>query len=1122
MSESSEAVQGLKSPEPRVVAGELLVKLRQPLASSRFEAAGYTLRPVKELAPHLWLMRLEGGLELHDTATLAADTLQAVTALAEDPRVAEISENSRIPYARVPSDPLYPSQIWNYDTSLHLPQAWDITTGQSSVRIAILDSGRTEHPDLLWGPGKDFVDGNDDPTAEGTYHHGIHVAGVVGAQPNNGRGGVGVCWGCTIIPLRTGDTQGNVRSAVVEALRWAGGQITPDQNGPRRADIVNLSMSEKTSCNLGANFAIRDAIDFAVAQGVTVVVAAGNFGSMYDAQFPANCNNSLAVGASAPGGARASYSTQGYRIDITAPGGGLEGTSHWGEDIGVSCPRYDAGSTDPWLGTQGVVSTWTAATATPGPWDHCYRYLSGTSLAAPHVAGVLGLMLSVNPGLTPAQLKEKLKSTARPMTWTECPGGGCGTGLVDAYAAVRAARGFDLSPTSLAFGDVRVGTASDQTVAVTNIGTAPLTLSIVSVTGAAFSWVNAPTGPIAPGTSANLTLRCVPSSAVFSSGTLALSGNGIPASVGLSCRGVAPVLSVSPAGLVFGDVPVNTAVGRVATLTNTGTAPLTVSNFSLGGGPFYPNTPLTVPGVIPPGGSVNFQVTCQPPWISTYTGTLSFVSDGGNASVSLSCRGYAAEIRAQEFVGFGDVRVGEAADRPLTITNQGTAPLILTGTSLNNAAFSVVGALPGPIAPGASANLTVRCLPPAAVSYSTTLFIFSNGGSAPAGLACRGFAPVLSVPTSLAFGDVRVGGSVDLPLTVTNSGTAPLTVSLATVNNAAFSVVGALPGPLAAGASANLTVRCLPTTAVSTTGALTLTSDGGSAVVGLSCRGLAPILSVSTTRLDFGTLLVGTTSNRTFTVSNTGTAPLLVSSHSLSGADFQLITTLPFTVAPGANKSVTVACGPPTVGSRIGTLTLQHDAGAPVSIALACNATAGQLQVVEPVGTMRLYSSQTGRAMLRNVGTGSLRITQFSILGGPNSASSLRMIGLTLPVTLPPGSLISWSIKCVPTSTQSISATLYATHDGLPTGSLFTITCTPGIVVIDDPVPPIETSATEGPSTRCGGERRRRQGGPVTGGRRCASTWPATGWWRRWAPYRSRSIAGSARCFPCSLYRRAG
>lgn len=1191
-----------------LVPHEAVVRLaRRATRGRKLELGGTQVVPLLAIDDDTWLVRIEAAPEARAGATPAQATLDAINALGHDPSVLAAAPNVLIPFSAEPADPVFGAQRWSYD-QIQLPDAWNHVTGSPNVRIALIDSGSTTHPDIVWASAFDPSDNDFNPINPNNYHHGTLVAGIIGATPNNGIGGAGICWGCRVLPVRSNGTSNGVDVGRAAAgLNWIAGYDTHAEEftGPPAADIVNLSFNSSLyRCNHGtATFeSFRNALARARQQGVFVVASAGNFEWSTGPAFPGDCDDVFAVAATDPWDALAGYSNHGLAIDLTAPGGGPnnEHTEYelFGEDVGVpSCTRLGSVSLDSYYeGTAGVVSTWSVSKrgpellteTAPGISDFCYRYSSGTSYAAPHVSGVAGLLLAARPGMTPVQLEQVLRLTATPSSgifgWGFfCPvSDGCGAGRLNASAAVNAIAGWPplarvtpsshdfgmvpfgtsstltielgnvgwssmgsttpmtiegdpwfsfaygsgacmsgqscnrafsvpvhstfqapvkCTPTGLGerkarliipsttaggaisvplrctsngapvlsvppfieFGDVVPGAASDRTVPVTNTGTAPLTLSNAAVTGAAFSLISALPGPIAPGASASFTVRCLPSAAVRYSGTLTLSSNGGSASVGMSCRGFAPVLSVTPASLPFGDVPVNTATGRVVTLTNTGTAPLTVSNFSLSGGPFYPASPM--PGTLAPGGSTTFEVRCQPPWISTYTGTLSFVSNGGNASVALSCRGYAAEISLQPFLPFGDVRVGVASDRPLTVTNLGTAPLTLSNATVSDAAFSIVGALPGPIAPGASANLTVRCLPSAAVSSSATLMLSSNGGSASAGLACRGVEPVLSVESlTLAFGDVRPGVPADLPLTVTNTGTASLTLSGATVGNAAFSIVGALPGPFAPGASANLTVRCLPSAAVSYSATLLLSSDGGSAAVALSCRGFAPVLSVSSTRLDFGTILVGTTSSRTLTVSNAGTAPLLVSSSTLTGPDFQLTTPSAFTVSPGTSQGVTVTCAPATVGSRTGTLTLQHNAGSPVSIALACNATAGQLQVVQPVGTMALASYGSGRATIRNIGTGPLRITRFSLLGTPN-AGSLSMTGITLPVTVAPGYYLSWFVKCTPTApNQYISARVYATHDGLPTGALFNVTCYAG-VVIDDPVPPVppaEPSAAAG------------------------------------------------------------
>jgi subtilisin family serine protease len=137
-----------------------------------------------------------------------------------------------------------------------------------------------------------------------------------------------------------------------------------------------------------------------------------------------------------------SYSSGGSSIGITAPGGGgailQSGTSTiYGATIGnPRCPTAPGQAFDP--NGYGALSTWSVLDEGDTPQiTHCYRYLSGTSMAAPHVSGTAGLMLTANPSLTPAQIKAILQRTARPMPLC---GPECGPGLLDAHAAVAAAR----------------------------------------------------------------------------------------------------------------------------------------------------------------------------------------------------------------------------------------------------------------------------------------------------------------------------------------------------------------------------------------------------------------------------------------------------------------------------------------------------------------------------------------------------------------------------------------------------------------------------------------------------------------------------------------------------------
>jgi serine protease len=158
---------------------------------------------------------------------------------------------------------------------------------------------------------------------------------------------------------------------------------------------------------------MQNAINTARSRGTVVVVAAGNENRNAQNSSPANCSGTVVVAATNRNGGRAFYSNFGSVVDVAAPGGAM---------------NVNAGD--------GVASTLNSGTTTPGA--DSYAYYQGTSMATPHVAGIAALMLSANPALTPAQVETGLRNTTRafPATCSQC-----GTGIVNARAAVLAAQG---------------------------------------------------------------------------------------------------------------------------------------------------------------------------------------------------------------------------------------------------------------------------------------------------------------------------------------------------------------------------------------------------------------------------------------------------------------------------------------------------------------------------------------------------------------------------------------------------------------------------------------------------------------------------------------------------------
>ncbi len=287
----------------------------------------------------------------------------------------------------VPDDEYYDLQ-WHYP-QIRLPQAWSITTGSSSIRIAVLDTGvDTEHPDL--GSNVDSDDGfnfvNDNTDTNDWNNHGTHVAGTIGANTDNSRGIAGVMWDCTIIPVKVlGDKGSGTYWDIARGISYAAGLLEePTISQP--VQIVNLSLGGSSYSE-----ALADAVKAAADAGVIMVAASGNSGGplLYPARFP----EVIAVGAvdfNYPGPPqRAPYSSYGNELDLVAPGGNLDRDSD------------DDGNPD------GVLSTAFPRNASK---DYGYYFFEGTSMAAPHVAGVIGLMLE--RGICPADVREIIQRTS--------------------------------------------------------------------------------------------------------------------------------------------------------------------------------------------------------------------------------------------------------------------------------------------------------------------------------------------------------------------------------------------------------------------------------------------------------------------------------------------------------------------------------------------------------------------------------------------------------------------------------------------------------------------------------------------------------------------------------------
>ena len=381
-----------------------------------------------------------GGFHVYELSNSLnkGELARAMATLKNDKNVESVTENIMLQHMAAPNDTRYSDQ-WHYFEAtggLNVESAWNKATG-SGVTVAVLDTGYRPHADLAGNivGGYDFIsssstagDGNgrdSDATDPGDFTgwfqcgifpadsswHGTHVAGTVAAVTNNNQGIAGVAYGAKVVPVRVLGKCGGTLADIADGIVWAsGGSVSGVPANANPAQVINMSLGGGAACDAS----MQAAVNAARSNGAVVIAAAGNSSADASGFTPAGCNGVVTVAATNRSGGAASYTNFGSVVDVAAPGG----------------QQSSAGDSN------GVLSTLNAGSTNPGA-DN-YEYYQGTSMAAPHVAGVAALMFEADPTLTPDQVEAILENTARsfPATCNQC-----GSGIVDADAAVDSALG---------------------------------------------------------------------------------------------------------------------------------------------------------------------------------------------------------------------------------------------------------------------------------------------------------------------------------------------------------------------------------------------------------------------------------------------------------------------------------------------------------------------------------------------------------------------------------------------------------------------------------------------------------------------------------------------------------
>jgi hypothetical protein len=308
------------------------------------------------------------------------------------------------------------------------------------------------------------------------------------------------------------------------------------------------------------------------------------------------------------------------------------------------------------------------------------------------------------------------------------------------------------SANSLTFGNTLVGTSASQSVSLTNTGTGSVNISQAAITGAGFG-VSGFTGAmtLAAGQSFALAVSFAPATAVSATGSLSVvsSATNSPATISLSGKGVQPQISVTPSSVSFSNVAVGVTNTQTLTISNPGTANLSVTQALLGGTTFT-FSGLLLPLSVPPGGSSAFTVGFKPPAAASFSGSLTLVNNTPNSPliVSLAGAGVSPVLQLSAFpstLNFGSLTTGASATQSVTLTNSGNSSVSLSQISVNGAGFSGTGmALPLTLAAGQATSFSATFAPTASGNFSGSASIISNATNSPlaVSLSGSGTAPV--------------------------------------------------------------------------------------------------------------------------------------------------------------------------------------------------------------------------------------------------------------------------------------------------------------------------------------------------------------------------------------------
>ncbi len=636
---------------------------------------------------------------------------------------------------------------------------------------------------------------------------------------------------------------------------------------------------------------------------------------------------------------------------------------------------------------------------------------------------------------------------------------------------------------SLAFGSVNVNSTSGaQTATLSNTGNAPLNLGTIATGSTEFAVSGGSCvagGSVAAGGTCTVNLAFTPSAAGARSANLTVTHNAGSgsSSTGLTGTGVAltPVIGVSPPALGFSAVVGTPSTTLTITVSNSGTAPLSLSALTLGGAQaaefaVVTGTTCTAGGSVAVSSSCVIKLIFTPAASGARSGSLSITHNaaGSPSVVTLNGSGTttaqpAISLDAASLVFNAQVAMTTSATKTVTLTNSGSAALVLSGLTLTGTAaadFTRAGTCTpaSTLATGGSCTLDFTFTPAAIGARSATLTAASNASNGNAVLSLSGTGTavptpgVALAPAAVNFGSQTIGVASPVSVvTLTNSGTAALAIGAVTATSP-FGATHNCGSSLAAGASCTLSARFTPAVAGAATGSISLTSNavGSPHTVALTGTGAvaSPVLAWSSgaTSVAFGSAAVGAAPTaQTLTLINQGPGATTIQQLTLAGAnaaDFSITggagaCAASTALAQAASCSVTIGFQPGAVGARAASLQVTSSGTNPSALALGGNGSAAAQPAAAALPAAMSFTT-TGTAAaapqsltLQSTGSAVLRVTGWRVASGSFAMAPAATNGCSAAAfDLMPGQAcelsVTWTGSAIGTETGAIEVTTSA------------------------------------------------------------------------------------------------